>query len=155
MKQLSIIIGIGLLLCLLIVPAAANTSTADPYNLSYLQVNVSLPENVNVTPWYAATGEYTKYWFDYDGTGDFLPYSFLMSITQPYTQVIGSWFFIALWLVYVLGVWNRERGIELTIVMMLITGSLWGLLMPFESFWTILVMMAIGITGIIFRLIKR
>lgn len=146
------IIFSGFLLLMLIYPAAADNSSQ--FNYSFPTPEYTFTP-VNVTPWYPQTGEYSRYWFDYDDTGDFLPYSFLSSVALPYTDILSGWFFVGLWIVYLVGVWNRERGIELTIVMMLITGSLWGLLMPFESFWVLLVMMALGISAIVFRLVKR
>lgn len=135
------------LLSLLIHPAAADG----------LQ-DITLPDppeiNINITPWDPETSYYTRYWFDYQ-TGQFQPYAFLQSITLPFTDIFGYWFFCILWFIYLWGVWARERAIELTVVMMILTGSLWGLLLPPESYLYGLICMAMGITAVIFRLIKK
>jgi len=108
----------------------------------------------NITAWYPETDFYTRYWFDYVA-GTFAPYGFLQTMTLPFTNIIGFWFFGIIWFIFLVGVWNRERMIELTVVMMLLTGSLWGLLLPPETYWYGMALLALGIAAIIYRLYKR
>lgn len=108
---------------------------------------------IDIPPWNPETGTYTGFWFDYE-TGDFLPYGFLQSLTAPFTGIIGYWFFLAVWAIYIYGVWNRERSIELTLVMMLLSGTFWGALLPPESFIYLYLFIAMGIAAIIFKIYK-
>ena len=139
-----------LLIALLALPAPAaadgllNLTMPDPPNIS-----------INITPWDPESSYYTRYWFDWnDGVGTFQPYGFLQSIVRPLTDIFGYWIFCILWFIYLWGVWARERAIELTIVMMLITGPLWGLLLPPESYFYGYICLALGIAAIILRLVK-
>lgn len=108
---------------------------------------------IDIPPWNPETGIYTSYWFDYEN-GDFMPYGFLQSLTVPWTDLIGYWFFLAIWGVYIYGVWQRERAIEMTLVMMLLSGTIWGLLLPPESYTFLYLFLAMGIAAIIFKLYK-
>jgi len=108
----------------------------------------------NITAWYPETDFYTRYWFDYVAE-TFAPYGFLQAVTLPFTNILGFWFFAIIWFIFLLGIWNRERMIELTVVMMLLSGSLWGLLLPPETYWYGMALLALGIAAIIYRLYKR
>lgn len=108
---------------------------------------------IDIPPWNPETGIYTSYWFDYE-TGDFMPYGFLQSLTVPWTDLMGYFFFLAIWGVYIYGVWQRERAIEMTLVMMLLSGTIWGLLLPPESYTFLYLFLAMGIAAIIFKLYK-
>lgn len=130
------IILMGLLAAaLLITPAAGNFTIID------------------IPPWNPETGIYTSYWFDYE-TGDFMPYGFLQSLTVPWTDLMGYFFFLAIWGIYIYGVWQRERAIEMTLVMMLLSGTIWGLLLPPESYTFLYLFIAMGIAAIVFKLYK-
>ncbi len=147
--NLKLLLISALLLTLIFIPS---TAAADGL------LNITAPDppqiNINITPWDPETSYFTRYWFNYE-TGDFQPYGFLQSITLPFTDIFGYWFFCILWFIYLWGVWARERAIELTIVMMLITGPLWGLLLPPESYLYGLICLAMGISAVIYRLIKK
>lgn len=134
MKKALIILGI-LIAGILINPASANFTVID------------------IPPWNAETGIYTSFWFDYEN-GDFLPYGFLQSLTVPWTDIIGYWFFLAIWGIYIYGVWNRERAIEMTLVMMLLSGTMWGLLLPPESYLYLYLFIAMGIAAVVYKLYK-
>lgn len=108
---------------------------------------------IDIPPWNPETGIYTSYWFDYEN-GDFMPYGFLQSLTVPWTDLMGYFFFLAIWGVYIYGVWQRERAIEMTLVMMLLSGTIWGLLLPPESYTFLYLFLAMGIAAIIFKLYK-
>lgn len=120
---------------LLVMPAAANFTIID------------------IPPWNPETGIYTSYWFNYT-SGEFLPYGFLQSLTVPWTDMLGYFFFLAIWGVYIYGVWQRERAIEMTLVMMLLSGTMWGLLLPPESFIFLYLFIAMGIAAVVFKLYK-
>lgn len=134
MKKALIILGI-LIAGILINPASANFTVID------------------IPPWNPETGVYTSFWFDYEN-GDFLPYGFLQSLTVPWTDIIGYWFFLAIWGIYIYGVWNRERAIEMTLVMMLLSGTMWGLLLPPESYLYLYLFIAMGIAAVVYKLYK-
>lgn len=135
-----------IVLSLLVQPVAAdNVLTIVPPTFN--------PPQINITPWDPETGYFTRYWFDYE-TGAFQPYAFLQSIMMPFTDIMGYWIFIILWGVYLFGIWNRERSIELTMVMMLIGGPLWGLLLPPETFQFLYVCIAMGLAAIAYKLYK-
>lgn len=112
------------------------------------------PAAANLTAWYPDTGEYTRYWFDWSA-GEFAPYGFLNSIILPFTDIVGYFFFVLLWGVYLFGVWNRAQSIELVVVALLIFAPLWGILLPPESYPVGLICLAIGISAIIYKLWKK
>lgn len=132
---------------LLVHPAAADNS----FNLT--PPTFTSP-NINITPWDPETGYYTRYWFNYE-TGEWQPYAFLQSIMMPFTDLMGYWIFVILWAVYLFGVWNRERSTELTIVIMFITGPLWGLLLPPETYQFLYLCLAMGIAAVAYKLYKK
>lgn len=134
MKKALIILGI-LIAGILINPASANFTVID------------------IPPWNPETGVYTSFWFDYEN-GDFLPYGFLQSLTVPWTDIIGYWFFLAIWGIYIYGVWNRERAIEMTLVMMMLSGTMWGVLLPPESYLYLYLFIAMGIAAVVYKLYK-
>lgn len=108
----------------------------------------------NFTAWYPEAGEYTRYWFDWSA-GEFAPYGFLNSVTLPFVDIVGYFFFVLLWGVYLFGVWNRAQSIELVVVALLIFAPLWGLLLPPESYPVGIICLAIGITAIVYKLYKK
>jgi hypothetical protein len=110
--------------------------------------------NITILPWYAENGEYTRYWFDWSA-GLFQPYAFLNSITLPFTDIIGYWFFVLIWGVYLFGVWSRTQSLAMIAIVMLIGGPLWGMLLPPESYIVGYLCLAMGFTAIIFKLVKR
>lgn len=114
---------------------------------------ISNPVILNISSWDPETGYYTRYWFDYE-SGDFAPYGFLQSMTMPWTDLMSYWFYLILWIVYIFGVWNRGYAIHLTIVMMILTGVMWGLFLPPESYTYLYLMMALGISAIMYKLYK-
>lgn len=155
MKNYTTIILIVCLTLLIIFGLLVSSAAALPFTSPFENVTWAPIGTVeNITPWYPETDFYTRYWFDYV-SGTFAPYGFLQSITLPYTNIIGFWFFAILWFIFLLGVWNRERMIELTVVMMLLTGSLWGLLLPPETYWYGMALMALSIAAIVYKLYKR
>lgn len=111
------------------------------------------PLVMDIPGWSPETGIYTSFWFDYQ-TGEFMPYGFLQSLTVPFQDVMGYWFFLLIWGTYIFGVWNRERGIELMLVVMLLTGGIWGVLLPPESYLYLYLFMAMGIAGILWKVFK-
>lgn len=111
------------------------------------------PIIMDIPGWSPETGVYTSFWFDYQ-TGEFLPYGFLQSLTVPWTDMMGYWFFLIIWGIYIFGVWNRERGIELMLVVMVLTGGIWGALLPPESYAYLYLFMAMGMAGILWKVFK-
>lgn len=108
----------------------------------------------NLTAWHPEGGEYTRYWFDW-GAGEFAPYGFLNSVILPFTDIVGYFFFVLLWGVYLFGIWNRSMSIELVVVAMLIFAPLWGIFLPAESYPVGILCLAIGISAIVYKLYKR
>lgn len=108
----------------------------------------------NLTAWNPEGGEYTRYWFDWSA-GTFAPYGFLNSVTLPFVDIVGYFFFVLLWAVYLFGVWNRAMSIELVVVALLIFAPLWGIFLPAESYPVGIICLAIGITAIVYKLYKR
>lgn len=111
-------------------------------------------ESNNITAWYPQNDQYTQYWFNW-GNETFAPYSFLESVTLPFTDAIGYWFFVILWGAYLFGVWNRAMSIEIIVVTMLILCPLWGALLPPESYPVGMICLAIGLAAIAFKLFKK
>lgn len=140
------LIALGILVAVaLLAPPAAAYDISPPPTFTF--------PTINITPWDPETGYFTRYWFNYE-TGEFQPYGFLQSIMMPFTDLMGYWIFVALWGVYLFGVWNRERSIELTMVMMLIGGPLWGLLLPEETYQFLYICLAMGLAAIAYKLYK-
>lgn len=117
-------------------------------------IGTASAESLNVTGWYPQYDQYTQYWFNW-GNETFAPYSFLESITLPFTNAIGYWFFVILWGAYLFGVWNRAMSLEIIVVTMLIMTPLWGALLPPESYPIGMVCLAIGLAAIAFKLFKK
>lgn len=117
-------------------------------------VCLAAPAAANVTAWWPDTGEYTRYWFDWSA-GTFSPYAFLNSVTLPFVDIVGYWFFVLLWGVYLFAIWNRAASLEIVVITMLIAGPLWGLFLPAESFPIAYLCLAIGIAAIVFKLWKK
>lgn len=111
------------------------------------------PNIMDIPDWNPETGIYTSYWFDYTN-GDFMPYGFLQSLTSVWTNELGYWFFLIIWGIYIWGIWNRERAIELTLVVMLLTGTMWGALLPPESFSYLYLFIAMGVASILWKVFK-
>lgn len=127
-------------------PAAAASTSLTPPDITFPQLNIS--------PWDPESGYYTRYWFDYE-EGTWQPYAFLQSIMMPFTDLLGYWVFVILWGVYLFGVWNRERSIELTLVIMLISGTMWGLLLPPETYQYFYLCIAMGLAAVVYKLFKK
>lgn len=115
---------------------------------------LAVPAAANVTAWYPETGEYTRFWFDWTA-GEFAPYGFLNSVTLPFVDIVGYFFFVLLWGVYLFGIWNRAQSLELVVVALLIFAPLWGILLPPESYPVGILCLAIGISAIIYKLWKK
>ena len=110
----------------------------------------------NLTAWYPQYGEYTQYWFSWGSNESvFEPYSFLESVTLPFTGAIGYWFFVLIWGCYLFGIWNRAQSIEIIVITMLIMFPLWGALLPPESYPIGMVCLAIGLAAIAYKLFKK
>lgn len=111
-------------------------------------------ESVDVAAWYPQNDHYTQYWFNW-GNETFEPYSFLESVTLPFTDAIGYWFFLIIWGAYLFGIWNRAMSLEIIVVTMLILCPLWGALLPPESYPIGMICLAIGLAAIAFKLFKK
>ena len=111
-------------------------------------------ETIQITEWYPQNDHYTQYWFNW-GNETFAPYSFLESVTLPFTDAIGYWFFLIIWGAYLFGIWNRAMSLEIIVVTMLILCPLWGALLPPESYLVGMICLAIGLAAIAFKLFKK
>lgn len=114
----------------------------------------AVAETIQVTEWYPQNDHYIQYWFNWNNE-TFAPYSFLESVTLPFTDAIGYWFFLIIWGAYLFGIWNRAMSLEIIVVTMLILCPLWGALLPPESYPIGMICLAIGLAAIAFKLFKK
>jgi len=100
------------------------------------------------------TGGFTRYWLS-DLTEGFPVYGFVFSIVAPFVDIFGYWFFVILWFVYLGGAYLRTGSTTLPLVVGLITGSVWGAIMPAESHLIAYVLLAISAVGLLMKIYVR
>lgn len=109
-------------------------------------VNITVPDFNN--------GEFTRYWYheqqDFDGFG------FAYGLIAPFTSLFGPWFFAIIWSAMIYRSYDKTGTITMPITLGILTGTVWGVVMPTESItiWTIL--LVIGIAAIVVKyLVER
>ena len=93
-------------------------------------------------------GTYTRYWYNPDNQ-QFDAFGFGYSIVAPFTALLGPWFFVLIWSAIIYRSYERTGTIVLPIVLGLLTGPIWGVLIPQEAAMVWLVMFGIGIAALI------
>lgn len=93
-------------------------------------------------------GTYTRYWYNPDNQA-FDAFGFGYSIVAPFTTLLGPWFFVLIWSAIIYRSYERTGTIVLPIVLGLLTGPIWGVLIPQEAAMVWLVMFGIGIAALI------
>ena len=138
---------IAILMIALIPTATANETltTAEPFP--------TYNKTIDLTPWNPQTDEYMRYWVK-DDLQHLDPLSFIYSFIRVYDKHFGEFTIIVFYAIWLFLVWNRSRGAELTVLGMLCTGSLVGVLLPTYSFPYLLLILGMGMASIIFRLMK-
>ena len=123
-------------LFLFLIFAAFTVSVAGAVNLD----NVSIPD-INY-------GTYTQYWFNPDNQ-QFDAFGFGYSLIAPFLSIMGAWFFVILWSAIIYRSYERTGNVVMPVVLGLLTGTVWGVVIPAEAqmVWTI--MICIGIAAIV------
>lgn len=145
MKKL-ILISLFLMLCLCSTSASADNLVI---NTTLVHFNGAPPPLYE--PW---NDPNIGSWFDLE-TGMFNPVTFFESAVSPYTDYLGSYFYLILYAAFCMLVYMRSRGIELLTVSIGVTFGVWAVSMPPETVYVFLLCIAIGITAIVFRLLKK
>lgn len=145
MKKL-ILISLFLILCL-----CSTSVSADPVVINTSLVHFDGGPPPVYEPWNDSS---VGSWFNVS-TGLFDPVVFFESAVSPYTDYLGSFFYLILYSSFCLLVYMRSRGIELLTVSIGVTFGVWAVAMPPETLYVFLICIAIGITAILFRLLKR
>jgi hypothetical protein len=145
MKKI-ILISLFIVLCLCSTSVSADTVII---NTSLIESNPIPPPIYE--PWNDPS---IGSWFNVT-TGMFDPVVFFESAVSPYTDYLGSFFYLILYGSFCLLVYMRSRGIELLTVSIGVTFGVWAVVMPPETLYLFLICIAIGITAIFFRLLKK
>lgn len=82
-------------------------------------------------------------------------WNIITSLMNPYTDILGAWVFIILYALYIWSVYSRAGGIALVGVSLGITLPLWYTLFPQSTWYCPVIIFAIAITALFYRLIKR
>ena len=108
--------------------AAFTVSVAGAVNLD----NVSIPD-INY-------GTYTQYWFNPDNQ-QFDSFGFGYSLIAPFLSIMGAWFFVILWSAIIYRSYERTGNVVMPVVLVLLTGTVWGVVIPAEAqmVWTIMI----------------
>ena len=137
------------ILMIALIPTAAadeTSTTAEPFP--------TYDKTIDLTPWNPQTDEYMRYWVKGD-LQHLDPLGFIYSFVHVFDKFFGEFIIIVFYAIWLFLVWNRSRGAELTVLGMLCTGSLVGVLLPTYSFGYLLLILGMGMASIIFRLMKN
>jgi hypothetical protein len=136
-----------LTIALICVFFCGNASAYD-YEASMLS-DITPPPPFNVT-----TNQYTQTWFS-NVTGEFDACGFMLSLTMPFTAIVGSYLYIIVYALYLYSVWDFSSNLALVSTSLCVTLPLWYLLFPPESYMLLLVVIALGIGSIFYKLFAR
>jgi len=98
-------------------------------------------------------GTYTQYWLDF--SNGFPVYGLIYAICLPFINIFGYWFFAMLWFLYLGLSYMRTGDVTLPLTVGLISGTVWGAIMPPETFIVGYVMLATSIVAILMKLYLR
>lgn len=98
-------------------------------------------------------GTYTQYWLDF--SNGFPVYGLIYAICLPFINIFGYWFFAMLWFLYLGLSYMRTGDVTLPLTVGLISGAVWGVIMPPETFIVGYVMLATSIVAILMKLFLR
>jgi hypothetical protein len=98
-------------------------------------------------------GQYNQYWLT-DLTS-FPVYGLIYAICKPFIDIFGYWFFAILYFVYLGTSYLRTGSVTLPVTVGLISGTVWGAIMPPETFVVGYVLLATGIVTILIKFYMR
>jgi len=81
----------------------------------------------NIDIW---NGTYTRYWLNL--TGGFPWYGIMYAIVAPFMDIMGAYFFAVMWFLYLTITWFRTGNVTMPLVVGIISGTMFGALMPPE-----------------------
>lgn len=139
MRNKTIFVWLALALLALVSPAAAGISDG---NFTAPEIDYDL-----------RSGTYTQYWLDF--SNGFPAYGLIYAICLPFISIFGYWFFAMLWFLYLGLSYMRTGDVTLPLTVGLISGAVWGAIMPPETFIVGYVMLATSIVAILMKLYLR
>lgn len=124
-------------------------------NVSAYDYEVSMPSDIAPPAAFnVSTNHYTQTWFS-NVTGEFDAWGFMLSLTLPFTSVVGAYLYIIVYALYLYSVWDSSSNLALVSTSLCLTLPLWYLLFPPESYMLLLVVIALGIGSILYKLFAR
>lgn len=139
MRNKTMFVWLALALLALVSPAAAGISDG---NFTAPEIDYDL-----------RSGTYTQYWLDF--SNGFPVYGLIYAICLPFINIFGYWFFAMLWFLYLGLSYMRTGDVTLPLTVGLISGTVWGVIMPPETFIVGYVMLAACIVAILMKLYLR
>jgi len=141
-----ILVSVLILVMLAVQPAAAVINVSEiptpAFNASLLNIDYSFHN-----------GTYTQYWMNM--TGGYPVYGFIYAIVLPFTEFFGAWFYAILWFLFLGMTYLRTGSVTVPVTIGLISGTVWGALMPAETYLVGYLLLAVSITVIIVKLYLR
>lgn len=95
-----------------------------------------------------------KTWINTE-TQEFDVWNIMTSVMTPYTMIFGGWVFVILYALYIWSVYSRANGIALMAISMGITLPIWYTLFPPSTWYFPVIIFALALAGILFRIFKR
>lgn len=114
--------------------------------------HINLPE---VTPSFNQFNDYYMSNWVNKQTSQLDLWEIYMSVQKPFTNILGQFFYLILYGLAIYSIWSRSNNIALVTIVMGLTLGMWYLLFPIDSWWVAVVVFALGVAAILFRLFKR
>lgn len=100
------------------------------------------------------TGKFTRYWYQdnevFDGFG------FSYSLIAPFLSILGPWFFAIIWSAMIYRSYEKTGTITMPIVLGILTGTVWGVVLPEQSIALWSNLFGVGLAAIVIKyLVER
>lgn len=125
---------------------SANESISEPFP--------TFNKTISLTPWNPQTDEFMRYWTSGEDLQHLNPMGFIYSFVYVYSQFFGEMLIIIFYCMWAFLVWNRSHGAELIVLGAIATAGTIGLIMPTYFTPFLLIIIALGMSAILFRLMK-
>lgn len=136
----------------LIMPVGA----VDPTPLATYSPIETLVPTIDIDPFNPLTDHYLRFWWEgQNSTLTMNAFGFLYQFIYPFSQFMGDFFYLTIFAIWLFCLWTRARGIEIVLIGILATGAVWGMLLPADSQKWLLLILAMAISAILFRLFKK
>jgi hypothetical protein len=135
-----------IILCLFVTPVCADEWTVTAFPTITPLPSVPQPTIILYEPWNDPA-------FDFMDGDQFDIVAFLKGSVSPYTDYLGSFFYLILYLIFVMLVYFRTN-IQFLTISVLVTFGVWYVWLPENSWLFFLLIVAIGTSAIVFKLVK-